>query len=266
MLCGDGNIGGTEKFGRAVSSGPMLMFRLGRRPDIAAMRVALAGSNRIHISYDPGRAGATSNSSDADDSPELLIDGITFDLFGFAPHAPVRQPQFRHRFDVAEDIPWHTLEAVELRVGAHLSGGERMLPVIRAQTALAAALAERLDHIVAVGWPPASSLCGAEYFCRIVTAWHQGGPFPVPGLVAFKEDVDGGLQSEGMACLTGQELRLEPPLPGGLTAATQLAIRLVSQFVAYGRLEEVQAIVAPDGRSLRLEPSRNLRFIRVWGA
>ena len=75
---------------------------------------------------------------------------------------------------------------------------------------------------------------------------------------------DGGLQSQGIALFTGQELRLEPELVVDRAAAAKVALRLMHWMVETGTLREEARLTGPDGLPLRLEPSENGRFVRAW--
>src|SRR5690606_29544588 len=160
------------------------------------------------VSHDPGGAGASS--AGADNWLELLSNGLTFDLLGLAGGPPAELPALRHIFGLDHAMP-DAVEAVWFVAGPHLAGGESMMPVVRSQLALALRLAA-LPGLVAVAWTPAQSAMAVNYFTTVVSAWLEGGAFPALGLTAFALALDGGLQSEGLAFLTGQELRLEPEL------------------------------------------------------
>ncbi|MEM6857882.1 MAG: hypothetical protein AAF559_08415 [Pseudomonadota bacterium] len=125
-------------------------------------------------------------------------------------------------------------------------------------------LTHHFDDLEAIVWPPSQSAIGRRFFESISTAWLDGGPFPALGLTAFKETMDGALQSVGMDFWIGQELRIELPLSNDKVAATRLGVRLVNQLIAVGGLEDSERIVAPDGSRLIMRPSRNRKFIRVW--
>ena len=94
--------------------------------------------------------------------------------------------------------------------------------------------------------------------------WIEGGVFPGLGLAALTPMPDGGMQSQGLALFTGQELRLEPELAADRTAGAKVALRLMHWLVEHGRLEAKETLPGPDGRPLHLEPSANGRFVRVW--
>jgi hypothetical protein len=72
------------------------------------------------------------------------------------------------------------------------------------------------------------------------------------------------MQSEGLALFTGQELRIEPELAEDKAAAAKIAVRLIDLLVAEGTLAAPRRIAGADGSPLRLEPSANGRFVRVW--
>jgi hypothetical protein len=239
-------------------SGLYLLFPSGERPDARAIAVALAAQPRAAISHDPRAAGGEGNWL------ELLIDGITFDLTGLAPGDQIEDAQYTFRFDCPPDLLETRHEALRVAPGPHIADGAGMLPIVRGHAALGALLAGVLDRVSAVGWAPAASLMGVGYFRSVIDAWLGGGPFPALALTAFRPTIDDGLQSVGLAYLTGQEVRLEPPLVADRTAATRLGVRLVNLLVSAGRLEKPDLVTGPDGATLRLEPSPNGRFVRVF--
>lgn len=218
------------------------------------MRSIAESAGAFSISHDPGvgESGVA--------WLELLINGLTFDLTGIAGGASAGMPDVRHRFGL-ETLP-DGLEAVALAAGPHIAGCEGMMPIIRSKLALAAQLAA-LPGLAAVTWVPARSAMAADYFRQVVPAWLEGGPFPALGLTAFALALDGGLQSEGLSFLIGQELRIEPELMDDKVAATKLAVRLVNELVGYGQVTERMEMTAPDGAPIALEPSANNAFIRV---
>jgi hypothetical protein len=72
------------------------------------------------------------------------------------------------------------------------------------------------------------------------------------------------MHSEGLAVFMGQELRLEPELTSDKAAGAKIGVRLIDVLVEEGRVEGPQQITGPDGQPLRLEPSANGHFVRVW--
>ena len=264
----------------ALSRGLYLLFARGKRPDRAALKAFVAGQRAISISHDPfdekpvhlvatdGEQVSTERAPVAAPSDklwlELLRDGLAFDLCGLAPGEGQEFPEVRHRFDLEKLPSSSSFEAMHLVPGHHLAGGERSMPVVKGLVGLARDLVHHFEELVAIVWPPSASAIGQRFFESVATAWIDGGPFPALGLTAFRETIDGALQSEGLAFWIDQELRIEPPLCEDKVAATRMGVRLVNQLVLVGGIEGSERIVAPDGSRLVLRSSRNGRFIRVW--
>ncbi|MEM6584310.1 MAG: hypothetical protein AAF692_00985 [Pseudomonadota bacterium] len=195
---------------------------------------------------------------------ELLREGLTFDLLGLAPGPKVDFPEIEYRFDLEARPTASGSDVLYLKPGKHLSGGKRTLPVVKGLIGLARDITNHFDDLEAVAWPAAQSAIGRRFFESVASAWLEGGPFPALGLTAFRETMDGALQSVGLSYWTGQELRIEPPLSANKTDATRLGVRLINHLVLAGRLEADDRLVAPDGRALSLRPSANGQFVRVW--
>lgn len=247
--------------GRSPHGGLYLLFRKGERPDSARVSAVVQGMGHISVSHVPeagenARAGAT--------WLELLIDGMTFDLLGLTPGKPADLPETNFRFDCPAGFELESHSALLLVPGPHLLAGANSQPVVRSQAALGTALLDALPGSAALIWGPSQAVMGADYFRSTVAAWLAGGPFPALGLTAFRETLDNAIQSVGLAHFTGQEVRLEPALAADRADAVRLAIRLVDQLVSAGKLERRERITAPDGGTLRLEPSANGRFVRVF--
>lgn len=256
-----GDIGAGDS-GTAVS----LLFAAGRRPAAAAIHELAEGQGGFSVSFDPGIETAGANPAEAGRGQawiELLANGLTFDLSGLAPGAPAEPPPCVHGYALAAGADPVALEALTMRPGPHLAGGHAMTPVIRSLSWLAASLT-RLGGVEAIAWHPARSWCGPDYFRDGVLRWIEGGVFPGLGLTALAIMPDGGLQSEGLALFTGQELRIEPELTRDKAAGAKIGVRLIDLLVESGRIDTPQRITGPDGRPLRLEPSVNRRFVRVW--
>ena len=257
-----------------------MLFAHGKRPDRAAIKAFVAEKHAVSLSHDPSNerlvqlvnadtSGAPSgnNVEPTEREPiwvELLRDGLSFDLHGLAPGSLVPFPEVSHRFDLDELPTAKGYEALQLAPGHHLAGGERTTPVVKGMIALARDLASHFDDLLAVVWPPSASAIGRRFFESVSTAWLEGGPFPALGLTAFRETIDGALQSEGLSFWIDQELRIEPPLSSDKVYATRMGVRLVNQLVLVGGVEGSERIIAPDGSRLVLRTSRNGRFIRVW--
>lgn len=221
----------------------------------------------MEVSHDPGAGAATRDEAAWAAQQlwlELLRDGLTFDLSGFAPGPPSPFAPFAHRFDLPVLPSEADYEAIMLRPGPHLAASGNSMPVIRTLLALGCDLVRHFDDLIALGWTPSGSAIGRRFFESVTAAWLDGGPFPALGLTAFVEAADGALESTGLAFWIGQELRIEPPLSADRVAATRLGIRLINQLVIMGGLQGDERIVAPDGTRLVLRPSRSRALISVW--
>lgn len=262
--------------------GILLLFAEGQRPDREAIRNFVNAQPGVALTLDPlshpplfivneGDAAQSVATSQIEARSkehvwvELLREGLTFDLVGLAPGIPTDHPEIEYRFDCGKQLSAGRAEAVQLIPGSHLSGGEASLPVLRAQLALARDLVQHFEQVEAVVWPPSCSMIGRRFFESTTTAWLEGGVFPALGLTAFRETIDGGLQSVGLSFLIDQELRIEPQLAADKAAATRLGVRLINQLVLAGPVEQSEQIIGPDGQRLQLDPSANRKFVRVWG-
>lgn len=201
-----------------------------------------------------------------DQSPrwlELLVNGLTFDIVGLAPGQPMPMPARAHAVGLPPEPEMGVLEAVALRPGPHLAEGGAMKPVLRALAGLAAHLAT-LPGVRAVAWPSARTWCEPGQYRDTILRWTEGGAFPAFCLAALAPAPDGGMQSEGLALFTGQELRIEPGLARDRAAAGKIGIRLLHWLSERGRIARPLSLEGPDGVPLRLEPSANRRYVRVW--
>lgn len=258
--------------GIEISYGISFLFGPGKRPDRAAIRKLIDDIGGFDITDNPEgvpdgltQSAQAGHNTSPDGWVELICSGLTFDLCGIAPWEGRRLPDCAYPFDLPADLEPALLEAVELRPGPHLAGGERMTPVVRIMMDLATRLCA-LEGLEAVAWHPARSWIGPRYFTSIVTNWLDGGVFPGLGLVGLGMVADGGMQSEGVGFFTGQEIRIEPELAEDRAAAAKIAVRLIDHLVEAGPLEGREEFMGPDGRMLRIEPSSNGRFVRVWSA
>ncbi|WP_252257682.1 hypothetical protein [Erythrobacter aurantius] len=193
----------------------------------------------------------------------MLREGLVFDLVGIAPGGKMDLPVINHQFDMAEMPDPSECDPLQLLPGPHVSAGGNSLPVAKALVGLASDLLRHFDDLVAVVWPPSNSVIGRRFFESTTSAWISGGPFPALGLTAFRETLEGAVQSVGLEYWIGQEIRIEPPLSVDPVAATRLGVRLVNQLVILGGIEGSERIVGPDGSRLLLTLSRNQKFIRV---
>ena len=235
------------------------MFAPGERPRAAAVARLAKENSGFSVSLDPAQSDAAASG----DWLELLANGLTFDLVGLAPGPAAAEPPRVHSLGLGDDLPSARMEAIALKPGPHIASGAKMQPVVRSLAWLAAQLAA-LPGVRAVAWHPAHTWSAPELFRSSVLRWTEGGVFPGLGLAAFAAMPDGGLQSQGLALFTGQELRLEPDLAEDRASAVKIGLRLLHWLVEHGRLESQESIPGPDGQPLLLEPSANGRIVRAW--
>lgn len=247
-----------------------LLFARGERPRAEDVHALTTSGGGFSVSLDPyaesedaGLHSGDQPEADASRWVELLLNGLSFDLTGLAPGLNEDEPPFAYGFGLPQGFPPEPLEAITLRPGGHLAGGATLLPVVRGLALLAARLSE-LPGLQAIAWHPARCWSAPQHFHDSVTRWCEGGAFPALGLAGLRPTAEGGLQSEGLALFTGQELRLQRALTEDRAEAAKLAIRLLHWLVERGPLVEAEQLIGPDGEPLLLEPSGNGRFIAAW--
>jgi hypothetical protein len=248
--------------GGASTSAASLLFAPGDRPGAEHVRALARLDTTFVISLEPPEDSTAQSGAAAQAVRwlELLANGLTFDLEGLTPGESQPLPSRGYAYGLPAAFPQGPLEAISLRPGPHIAAGGRMLPVVRGTAWLAARLAA-LPNVRAVAWHPARTWSGPQHFRDSVGRWVEGGAFPGLGLTALAPTPEGGLQSEGLALFTGQELRLEPRLVSDRAAGARLALRLLHWLVETGRLEQQEALAGPSGESLLLMPSANGRFV-----
>ncbi len=238
-----------------------LLFASDGRPSAEALAALARETGRFAISHDPQEHA---DGSDHDDEVwlELNAMGLTFDLAGLAPGKGRELPEARHKYGLGADFDTSGLEAVTLTPGPHLVGGGVMFPVVRC-LAMLGALISQLPNIEAVAWHRARSFSEPVYFRTSVLGWIDGGAFPGLGLTSLAPTKAGGLQSEGLAIFTGQELELAPELVPDNAAGVKLALRLLHWMIEHGRVSQAQLLTGPLGEALRIEPLGTGGIVKV---
>ena len=242
-----------------VTPGFSLLCAPGKRPGAAEVERLLQAPARrettpFRISHRP---------AEAEGWLELLASGLTFDLAGLSPAAPAPRPAVAHRFNLPEAMTQQGLEAVSLMPGDHVAAAAGQIVVVRLMAGIAARLAT-LPGVEAVCWHPIASWMDAGYFTRIVSAWLAGGVFPALGLTTFQPAGEGELVTLGMACFTGQELRVAAPAGERRSETTKLAVRAVDLLVRHGPVRERMTLVGPVGEPLVVAPEPGGKVLRLW--
>lgn len=251
--------GGDDKAVTAGEGALLLLFPSGERPEEGVLREVVSETDRLTVTSAIG----TREAKNVPCGIELLRDGMTYDLIGAAPGPGMAIPKPTHRFGVPQNLDSADVEALSLQPGPHLAPGARTVPVVRTMMGVATMIVAHLPGLRAVAWPAAGTVIGMDFFVSSMTAWLAGGVFPALGLTAFAADPDGGLRSEGLAFLTGQEIRLGRELAEDRAAGVRLGVRLVNQLVGQGRVTDPEAIIGPEGERLTLDPSADTRLISV---
>lgn len=195
---------------------------------------------------------------------ELQRDGMTFDCSGLAPgpHEPL--PPVHDWFGIATAEREARLRCVGLALGPHLRAGQASAPVLRALLGLACDLGAQFESCRGVCWAASGTVAAHDIFIDHVARWRGGGGFPAQLVISLRSGLNGGIETRGLAYFTGQELRIEPAGTIDEASGRLLALRLASQLIHQGRLDAPDLATAHDGTPLRLEPSANGYFIRVW--
>ena len=97
------------------------------------------------------------------------------------------------------------LSGIDINLGEHVAGGERVPAITQALLALAQKLGSSLNA-QGIVWHPADIVSGFSYFSEVVADYLARGAFPVLALVNFKADSDGVINSTWLSFFVDQEL------------------------------------------------------------
>lgn len=214
-----------------------LLYDIGTVPNINELIAAAAGGNDFTVSHAPGESEGWA---------EVLRDGLTFDLRGLAGSNPQPAPAIDHALGI--NIDHHdSLAALQICPGPHISGAQRLLPVIRVAAALANCLA-KIGQPRGICWIPARNAITPELFNRAVKPWLEGGPFPAIALASLNRTNEGVIRTTGLKFLIGQEFFLECDAGKSPEFLGRVAIRLIDWLVAHGPISgPTQAVLAGTG-------------------
>ncbi|MXO64629.1 hypothetical protein [Altericroceibacterium endophyticum] len=254
--------------GHSGSLAVSLLFDRDNRPHFSDLQRLSQNAGGFAVTERAENAGGEISYSSAHEWPtsesaELLMNGLTFDIIGIAPGESDKAPEYQYRFGFDEEIYPAGYKSITLMPSPHLQSSIAMPPVVRGLAGLAAKLTW-LKDVRAVAWHGARSLIEAQFYRKAVTVWLSGGPFPAAGLTAFATMPDGGFQTQGLALLIGQELRLEPELVQNYPDASQkIALRLIHWVIENGPITAKSFASLADMPRLFLIPSNNGFFVRV---
>ncbi|GAB5347694.1 hypothetical protein [Alteriqipengyuania sp. 357] len=195
------------------------------------------------------------------DGLSLQRAGLGFDLVGLAPGPSVPVPDIGDGDVIDQAARRSVTHASSLRLGPHIAAGRRSLTILREWFRLGNAIATTFGA-QGLCWVPGGIAMESAQVAAHLRAWDARADVPVNLLASFRLTLDGALQSHGLAYFTGQEFRIEAPLLQGDEAALA---RLIFTHLFYAGMQERSVeLAAPQGYPLRLEPSGNRRFLRVW--
>lgn len=228
-----------------------LVFEPDQRPGLAALRELAASSAAGPASAASLPAFSLSHSpAPRHGWAELLSQGLTFDCAHLSPAPSARPPRTGALLGLAA-MPMG--EAITLAPGPHLADAVGMIPVVRTLAGIGARLAS-LPGAQAVSWNPARCWMPVSYFCKVVSAWLGGGPFPALGLTSLERESDGSIVSVGLSLLTGQELRFRPDPAFDNAGIARIAVRLIHALLEIEPLTAPQEFTGPDGEPLLVSP------------
>ena len=158
--------------------------------------------------------------------------------------------------------PLQIHSGVNIALGAHVAGGERVPAIIRTFLDVAVKLGESCEAVAAV-WRPATVVSGFDYFEQAVEGYLAGGAFPVLAMVNFRGGAERLITTNGLATLSGQELQIEC---GAMEEADMMhrAIRVAHDLAVNG---PVSAHLSLDGlevgEKMELEPVSGASLIKM---
>lgn len=212
-------------------------------PDAATISKAL-GEEGEAFSRARGNEGASAEM-------EIVHDG--FDI-AVGTGAPVSAAA-RHAFGIAPDA-LVAAQAMTIAVAGPSNDDATPLAAIRSVTRAALAICET-GQCLAVGWNPANSVMGTEYFARVAGDWLAGGSFPALGLASLAVQADGTMHSLGMASVCGQELVIASI--AGLSDAdrAKIAVRMINHMATGAAITQALTVEVDGFGAFEIRPDAN---------
>jgi hypothetical protein len=135
---------------------------------------------------------------------ELVFSGVAFNLS--VTTEPVRVSGFKHIFCNLDSA--QVGSGLDIALGGHVAGGERVPAIIRTLLGLAIELGGSIGAVASI-WRPANIMSGFAFFEESVESYLSGGAFPVLALIDFKTGIDDVITTTGLRALSGQDLQIE---------------------------------------------------------
>jgi hypothetical protein len=236
---------------RAAGREPLAALLFGKTGRPAAAELSALAASAIDFTVINAASAAPGHA-------ELLHDGLTFDLAGLAPAAPLAVPEAVHRVALPADFSFTGREAAWFMAGPHLAGAEHLAPVLRGAAAILRQLAA-LEGLEAIIWRPARLVVSPVWFAEAIGIWLAGGPFPALALTALARS-GSSLTSEGLAFFIGQEFTLWGKDGAPSREDSRIAVRLTDWLFAHGRVDSPQEVVLLGVGPVWLEPDGSNRL------
>lgn len=189
---------------------------------------------------------------------EIAYCGVTFLVF--ISHESGKFSGFKEMFysyDSAE-----IQSGLNIALGAHVTGGERVPAIIRTLLDLAQKLGKSC-HSQAALWRPANMVSGFDYFEQVVIEYLAGGAFPVLAMVNFKSGPKGVIKTDGLTILCGQELQIESETLDDANMM-QRAVRVAHDLAVNGPVNDHLSLDGPEvGEKLELKPVSGASLLTI---
>jgi hypothetical protein len=151
---------------------------------------------------------------------------------------------------------------IDIRLGDHVAGGERVPAIIQALLGVAHKLGILLGATGTI-WHPAKIVSGFPYFSEVVADYLGGGAFPALALVNFKRGDDGTITSNGLALLSDQELQVCPS-EMDQTEIMRRVVRVVHDIATNGPVQDAVKLAGIEcGEIVELEPLSDSGFLKM---
>jgi hypothetical protein len=158
--------------------------------------------------------------------------------------------------------PSSVLSIIDIRLGDHIAGGERVPAIIQALLDVAQKLGTLLGAKGTI-WHPANIVSGFPYFSEVVADYLNGGHFPALALVNFKREDDGVITSTGLALLSGQELQVRQS-EMDQTEIMRRVVRVVHDIATNGPVRDAVKLAGIEcGEIVELEPLSDSGFLKM---
>jgi hypothetical protein len=152
--------------------------------------------------------------------------------------------------------------ALNVALGAHVAGGERVPSIIRTLLDLGRKVGISCSAVAAV-WRPANVVSGFDYFEQAVKGYLMGGAFPVLAMVNFRSGPDRILTTNGLAALSGQELQIGCESVKDAEIMRR-AVRVVHDLAVNGPvLSQVRLDGLDPGEKLDLDPVSSAGLLKM---